>query len=268
VPIGLEAFSVKHLEIRNSIGSVSLSNLLIDTLSLSGRLGDYRITNCQIGTLVVDPGAVHDFDIRGGMVLDIQCPPPTGQSPFTGSVHFDRSVYLPRKPGVRLAGPQPYRNMRAHMLKLENAPMVTRFHSLEQAVERHNQSLFDRAISVCYGALSDYGSSTIRPVIWFLGVLLFTFVIVFVSDGAIPTQSVDPKGWQSGLAGEDLAARAERALVLTTGATVNPLGIFGLTGLLVARYGWLATWLPLHGLLSALCLVLLIFALRRRFEIT
>jgi hypothetical protein len=98
--------------------------------------------------------------------------------------------------------------------------------------------------------------------------LAFTFAIIFFSDGATPGASVDLKGWQSGLGGVEPAARAERALVLTMNSTLNPLAIFGGAGLLVAKYGWVTAWLAAHGLLSALFVVLFVFALRRRFKIT
>src|SRR5690242_19496991 len=202
------------------------------------------------------------------MVLDIRSPAPTAESPFTGSVHFDRTVYLPPKPGIRLAGAQSYRNMRAHMVRLENSPMVSRFHSLEQSVERHNQGSFDNLLSHLYGALSDYGSSTIRPFVWFIALLALTFAIIFFSDGATPSPAAELRGWQSTLSGTDTSACAERALILMLNATLNPLAMFGTAGLLIAKRGWLTAWLAVHGLFSAVLVVLFILALRRRFKIT
>jgi hypothetical protein len=49
---------------------------------------------------------------------------------------------------------------------------------------------------------------------------------------------------------------------------LNPLGIFGTKGAVVANSGWLAIWLFVHGLLSALFIALFIFAVRRRFKVT
>jgi hypothetical protein len=154
------------------------------------------------------------------------------------------------------------------MQRLENAPMVSRFHSLEQAVERRNQGWFYRVISCLYGMLSDYGSSVGRPLLWLLALFAVTFSAVLLSDGALINTSIDQKGWYSGLFGEHLLTHAERAFVLTASSTLNPLAIFATTGLLFPKYGLLTAWLPIHGLLSALCLVLLILALRRRFKIT
>jgi hypothetical protein len=267
-PVILKGISVKQFEIHSSPALFDLSNLWIDKLRIYGGPGSYYFTNCRIGTLELVGSSVRDFDFRGGIVLDIKCPPPTGESPFTGSVYFDRKVYLPRKPGAGLAGPQPYRNLRAHMQRLENAPMVSLFHSLEQAVERQNQSWFSRIIRRLYGVLSDYGSSAGRPLFWFVILLTSTFGVLFWSDGAAINQLVSQKGWYSELFTEGLTSRGWRAFVATISATVNPLGILGTTSLVVPKYAWVTVWLPIHGLLAAIFVVLFVLALRRRFKIT
>jgi hypothetical protein len=54
---------------------------------------------------------------------------------------------------------------------------------------------------------------------------------------------------------------------LAVQATLNPLGIFGTKGAVVASSGWLAFWLFLHGIFSTLFIALLILAVRRRFKV-
>jgi hypothetical protein len=152
--------------------------------------------------------------------------------------------------------------------KLIDGEMASLFHRLEQLVERENQGWFDRLLSRNYSVLSNYGSSSLRPLIYFMLLFFATFIIIFANDGAGYGNAADFLGWQTGLVGGGCGARAERALTLAGQATLNPLGVFGTKGLLVAKYGWLETWLTLHGVLSALFLALFIFAARRRFKIT
>jgi hypothetical protein len=153
------------------------------------------------------------------------------------------------------------------MLKLENNPMVARFHSLEQRLERQYAGRFDNLISRFYGILSNFGSSTIRPVLWFLGLFAITFLVA-LWRGATGAPSSELIGWQTGLVGNSLGACLRRAFTLTAQSTLNPLGIFGTKGAVVAQDGWLALWLTLHGLFSAILVTLFVFAVRRRFKIS
>ena len=52
------------------------------------------------------------------------------------------------------------------MAALENAPMVSCFHELEQLVERENLGPFDRFLSFGYKLLNNYGSSSWKPLVW------------------------------------------------------------------------------------------------------
>jgi hypothetical protein len=153
------------------------------------------------------------------------------------------------------------------MLKLENNPMVTRFHSLEQRLERQYAGPFDNLISRFYCILSNFGSSTIKPVLWFVFLFAFTFLIV-LWDGATAGPSNELVGWQGALVGNSIDARLRRAFTLTAQSTLNPLGVLGTKGAVVAKDGWLALWLTVHGLFSAILIALFFFAVRRRFKIT
>lgn len=264
-PLRLSKLSFKILDVHGP--SVELTDIWVDTLKLDHCM-DVTLVNCFIGTLKLNETAAETLAMRGGAVLDIECWAPSGKVPFTGSVYFDKKVDFPRVPGRRLKGPQPYRNMRAHMLKLENIPMVSRFHSLEQAMEKEMEdSRFNRAISLVYSYLSDYGSSALRPFLWFVSIFIITFS-ASLFDGVGHAEVENLNGWQESLAGDDYCPRALRAFVLTWQATLNPLGIFGIKGLLFAQTGVLAFWLPFHGLLSAIFIALFIFAIRRRFKMS
>jgi hypothetical protein len=269
VTITLRDFEVRELSFENcETSDIIMANLLVNKLALGSQSGNYKLEKCYIGTLSLSERSVHSFGTSGGAILNIDCPPPTHENPFTGSVQLDRRTYLPTKSGRLLRGAQPYRNLRTHMSKLENAPMVSRFHRLEQSVERENLALFDRLLSHGYRVLSDYGSSSLRPVACLVLLMLLTASLTYATDGAQLKQTNDLNGWESGLRGNGFWVQAERAFVLATQATLNPLGIFGRRGVLVAKFGWLATWLVLHGLLSTLFVALFIFAVRRRFKVT
>jgi hypothetical protein len=263
----LKDFKIKELTLHNHVGKIVLSNIVVYNLSITG-VGDFDIRDCLIGTLNLRGRAASDFEIYGGMIFNIICSPPASELPFNGSVHFDRSVYLPKKSNEQMRGAQAYRNLRSHMAKLENTPMVSRFNRLEQLVERERQTRFDRSISNLYQLLSDYGSSSLRPVLWFILLFLITFVLVLRVDGADKGNPNELAGWQTTLFKEGLAPEVERAFVLTMQSTLNPVGVFGTKGLIVAKYDWLAGWLILHGLLSALFIALFIFAVRRRFKMS
>jgi hypothetical protein len=224
-PISLESAKITKLEMIDIRTDINLFNASIAYLSVIGcPSATFNLNNCFIANLVLQGNCVRNFYAAGGAILNIQCPPPRSENPFNGSVHFDKKVYLPGRSGRLLRGAQPYRNMRAHMAALENAPMASRFHQLEQSVERENLGGIDRFFSFGYKLLSNYGSSSGKPLIWLLSLLLVTFFLALLDGGSIPGEST---GWQTSLRGEQWQARIERAVSLALQATLNPLGIFG-----------------------------------------
>ena len=267
----LKNFETKNLEFVNSTGFLKITNVITETLSIYNcPAASFEIRDCSIGTLVLQRRCARNFDVSGGIILDIDAPSPDEENPFRGSVYFDESVQLPKESGRLLKGPQTYRNLRAHIAKLENAPMVSLFHRLEMIIDRERESRFERFLSRCYSALSSYGSSSLTPVLWLVLLMLVSFSVIFNLGGAIldVDHLIELKGWRLALHGEDAAAQAHRAIALVVQSTANPVGIFGARGPLVASNGWLAVWLFLHGLLSTLFIALFIFAVRRRFKMT
>jgi len=176
-PLTLRDVKIKRLEMFDIRTDVNLVNVSIAYLSIShGQSATFNLSNCFIANLILQGNCIRNFYVSGGAIFNIQCPPPRSENPFNGSVHFDNNVYFPRRSGRLLRGAQSYRNMRAHMAALENAPMVSRFHELEQMVERENLGRFDRFLSRGYRFLSNYGSSSWKPVIWLLSLMFLTFV--------------------------------------------------------------------------------------------
>jgi hypothetical protein len=278
--------NVHSLLVSNNDQGISLSTLRIRTLRLQGNnslhsptdisgcwidkieiyhVGKIVIENCWIGTLDCHGGEITDLSIRGGGILSIISRAAHENNPFKGSIHF-KKVYLPRQPGGRLVDAQPYRNMRAHMIKLENTPMVSLFHTLEQAVERiQTENYFDKSVSWLYEQLSDYGSSIRRPAAWFFGLFLTTLVVVTCLGGAVAV-STGSHGWYGGLDHTSHWHAVERVVLLTLQGTLNPLGLFGSNSVIIPANGKVAAWMIAHSICSTIFAALFVLALRRRFK--
>jgi len=221
----------------------------------------------NIGTLRIIAGSLGHYEMQGGSLLNVVCPPPGAGNPFTGTVSFTKDVFFPRERNrYILLGPQPYRNMRYHLRSLENAQMANLIHSAELAVEREDDSWTNWFVSHLYEGMSDFGSSVLRPFLWLLLLYSVSVCAIFYSGGAEVPPLSDLVGWQRTLI-DPAWGEYWRALYLALQPVVNPIGIFGPKWLLIPRYSDLAAWLSLHGFLSLILLALLIFAIRRRFKI-
>ena len=266
-PLALSNLPIKMLHI-GSAANLRLSNCNIRELVLNPTLNaDIRLRRCNIGTLRVQQGSLRHYEMQGGSLLNVDCPPPGPGNPFTGKVAFTEDVFFPRESDTYiLPGPQPYRNLRYHLRALENAQMANVIHSAELAVEREDDSWTNWFVSHLYEGMSDFGSSALRPFLWLLLLYSVSVCAIFYWSGAeIPPLS-DLVGWQRAL-NDPAWGEYWRAFYLALQPVVNPIGIFGPKWLLIPRYSELAAWLSLHGFLSLILLALLIFAIRRRFKI-
>jgi len=269
----LSEVSIKELHV-NVAGGVTIratncniAQLRNDVLNASTEI---RLYQSNVGTLRLRSGALSHLEMWGGSLLNVDCPPPGGGNPFTGTVSFTKNVFFPRRRNSYiLPGPQPYRNMRYHLRSLENAQMANLIHSAELAVERGDDSRMNRILSHLYEWMSDFGSSALRPLVWQGVLFVLSFSLILSSDGAVHA-SQDPTselvGWQQVLIDPRWGACA-RAAYLALQPLVNPIGIFGPRSLLVPRFPWLAVWLSVAGILGIILLALFIFAIRRRFKI-
>lgn len=262
----LQNMGAKTLRFISCVGRIVLRNLFVRSLMLA-QCVDVQLDNCWIEQLDILNGGIGSLQVSGGGIYRIFCRAP-GTNPFGGSVHFDRSVYFPRSIEGAPERVQAYRNMRAHMLELENTLMVNRFHTLEQATERRldRRYTFQRFVSWLYEMLSDYGASALRPLLWFLALLCLTTAILYLSDGVETVSADEFRGWQTALIGHSRSAAIHRAVALTMQSTLNPFGIFGPKGLVVARCSALEPWLLFHGLATTVLAALFILAIRRRFK--
>lgn len=221
------------------------------------------LNNCKIGTLEITNA--HQIHMEGGCVLNIQVAAPGNSNPLTGSVNFANTFFPRNKFEYLLASAQPYRNMRHHLRAIENGHMANLFHSAELAVERADDPLFNKLLSYLYEKLSDFGSSALRPLMFWFGLLIATTIVIYIFDGAIPT--FDDKtvyiGWRHGLIE---GCEFTKASYLSFRSMINPLGLFGIRELIIPANGKLMMFLSLVGLVSVMLITLFILAVRRRFK--
>ena len=221
------------------------------------------LKNCKIGTLEITKA--HQIHMEGGCVLNIQVAAPGNNNPLTGSVNFANTFFPRNKFEYLLASAQPYRNMRHHLRAIENGHMANLFHSAELAVERADDPIFNKLLSYLYEKLSDFGSSALRPLMYWFGLLIATTIVIYVFDGAIP--AFDDKtvyiGWRHGLIE---GCEFTKASYLSFRSMINPLGLFGTRELIIPANGKLMMLLSLVGLTSVMLITLFILAVRRRFK--
>ncbi|MDH5328254.1 MAG: hypothetical protein OEZ68_22100 [Gammaproteobacteria bacterium] len=229
-----------------------------------------KITNTYIGKLVLVEDTIGDFDIRGGFVGNIECPPPGTGNPFSGSVKVSAKVDFPTTPTEGfIQGAQPYKNMQHHFRALDNHLAADIFHSLEMRMERHNDSPWSNLFNIFYGLISNYGASIGKPLAWLAGLFLVCSVAIYGYDGAEKASADDQySGWQKNLISPDKdTARIAKALYLTASYTVNPLGVFKTKNLIVPKdYPALAVS-TVYSIFSSASFTLLILAIRRRFKL-
>ena len=271
VDLTLSNLSVKRIHVNTGHVKLSMENCVVAHLDVTsnGTRSNLTCVDTHIGTLAVSAGSLSHFEMAGGSLLNVECPPPSSPNPFTGTVLFKNNVFFPRSRMLPiLLGPQPYRNLRHHLRSLENAQMANLIHSAELAVEREDDSPINRVLSHFYESMSDFGSSALRPLVWQFVLFAFSGLLIFRFDGAVLSKGItDLVGWQTVFGDPGRLGECARALYLALQPVVNPIGIFGTNALLVPRYGLLAVWLSLHGILSVILLALLVFAIRRRFKI-
>jgi hypothetical protein len=261
----LSDVSIKDLFLTQHGLSVELINCNVRDLYANSMAAEVRLIHSNVGTLHINSGALKRYEMRAGSLLNVDCPPPGANNPFTGTVSFAPDVFFPRKRNAYiLPGPQPYRNMRYHLRSLENAQMANLIHSAELAVERADDTLTNKVVSHVYEVMSDFGSSVLRPFLWMVLLYVASVCAILFSDGAALASK--PIGWQRILV-DPTCGEYARAFYLALQPVVNPIGILGPRSLLVPQYAPLAAWLSVQGFLGLILLALLIFAIRRRFKI-
>lgn len=226
------------------------------------------IVNTNIGNLAVNSDAIRDFSMQSGCLLNMDCPRPGENNPFSGNVNFKNVFFQTKRMEYFLRGAQGYRNMRHHMVSLENSQMGNLFHTLQLQVEKYDDDKSTNFVSNLYWLFSDYGRSISRPVGWIFGAIFLTFIISFFTNGSALSHSESfYTGWRQLLVGDGTKENLARSFILAIQSSVNVLGFFGIKGLLVPKGLFFAIWTLLQSFLTVIWIALVVFAIRRRFKI-
>lgn len=264
-------------------GTIVIKNLKVHKFTLRG--GDLKFINCKIKQIIMQKGCsakirfvgsyvgcltlveqcCGELEMVRGAVLNIDCPPPMDGNPFIGSVVFS-NVFFPKKIDLGLlSSAQPYRNMKHHLISLENEVEAAKFHSLELVIERASDPFPNKQLSYLYAISSDYGGSILRPILWLFLLLVSSWMAVGYVDGA--ETAMDESlyhGWQKVLL-DDTAYH--RAMVLVGQYVFNPFGLLGVKALVVAKTGGVLAWMMVQSFCSATLITLLVLSIRRRFKL-
>ena len=246
---------------------VDLDGCWIGKLRVIGAPTELRIRECWIGTLELGMGTVLILNVKGGSIRSISCPPPDSEkNPLMGSVTFS-SVDFPNSRSARLLkGAQGYRNLRAHLEKLENVQAANIIHAAQLAIERHDDTKFNWAVSWLYRLSSNYGTNSWLPLTWAVFLYFLALAVIHFFDGGATREGFSYTGWETSLTGEDRSSKLVRSAILPLQSIINPLGLFGGLKLVVANSGFGQAILAVQGLVTDAMLVMAILAIRKRFR--
>lgn len=246
---------------------------------------DLMMANNEIGTLEIGSGSITNLSIEDCLILDIKCPPPEKNNPFTGSVFIDRETYFHTDKGVgrRFSGPQSFTSIRAHLEELQNAPMSALFRAYELKAERHGDKGLNKFSSWLYDLSANYGLSPGRP-LWLLALpmyLLVAVIVFYFDGGSIASGTERYQGYLALMVGicpepfiatngssELCSPRLARSLFLPLQSIGGPLVFFSAFKLVVANNFWVAGLLLVQGLFTDLMIFISILSIRRRFKLT
>jgi hypothetical protein len=259
----IEGKFIRTVTMRGGI-NLSFKNCTIQRINCSAQDGPstLSISNCWIGSLVMEPRSFRFFEMKGGGVTDLQSPLTSEHGPFVGSVNIVGAYFSPK-----IENAQAFRNLRHHLTSLHNQEAASVFHSAEMRALFNEQGVLDRVFNLLYRFISDYGNSTVRPLIWFLLFATLNFFLFFITDGVIVSGGSNAVGWQQLLLDESTFGAALRAGTITLTQILNPLGIFGHRSLLIAKSLGLVVANAGLCLFATVSLAFFILALRRRFRL-
>jgi len=103
------------------------------------------------------------YGMQGGSLLNVACPSPGPDNPFTGNVSFTGDVFFPRERNTYiLPDAQPYRNMRYICAASKMRKRLTSS-IYSQTGSRTRERLVDESnTESLYEWMSDFGSSALR----------------------------------------------------------------------------------------------------------
>jgi hypothetical protein len=254
----LEMLGGSKLELRNCAIKI------VDCQERDNFSSSLIMIDCWVGDFRFAPKSLNYFEMQRGGVDRIASPLPNQQNPFLGSVSIASSV----KFSAATENAQAFRNLRHHLMAIHNLEAASVFHSAEMRTLYRQQNRLDKTFNLIYRGISDYGNSTVRPIILFFVFTLGNFLIFYFADGAAVPAGTADTGWQLLLQEQGRIGNAVRGATITLTQVVNPLGIFGLKSLVVAKTAILVATNALLCFGATVSLAFFVFALRRRFRLT
>jgi len=256
-------------------GHIWFMNCWIRRLVFETNNSDQRpsvhIDNTWVGYPEFNPRSCGELRMTGGGMCRISCTPssptnPDFSNPFTGDVSFFQNPSLRSAGGNVSDDTQLYRNARIHLSELGNVEAEKYIQAFENRMDRPNRGFFIRTISGLYDALSFYGTMPGRTFVWLLGLSVYTTVMLFSIDGAVPAiECKNAIGWHASLCGEGWGARFYRAVSLGMQPLWAPFTFFKQDGAVIASSFGLTVWLSLQSLFSVGMLAVIAIGIRRKF---
>jgi len=229
-----------------------------------------NIRNSWVNNIEFEQSSCNDFELFGGGIKNIICPPPYEENPFSGDVKFLNNTQLDFNGGSGAFGiHQSRRNMRAHLQSLENTDADRYMFAFEKRIERPKEPRLLRIASGAYDAFAFYGNSPGRSVGWLFWLFVFSVALIFSFDLTVVPEGCDKSqlnGWKENLCLNETKGRFYRALSFGTQSMVNPFGLFSGKSLVTAANMPTAIWSIFQSLFSLILITLTVLGLRRKFK--
>lgn len=218
---------ISVLNIDHNVNELIMENCCIGRINFSSTQTSTKIKNSWIGVFHLSQNNFINLLIEGGWICLIDCPPSHEPSPFRGSVDL-KDVKLPtsQKKSLIFQGPQQYRNLRSHLEKLQNGPMVSLMRAKELASERETDSGLSYVFNWIYFLASNYGRYPGRAFLWSILFLVLNFAFLFWFDGGkINPNIAASQDWQQSYIENNDISKMVRSAFLTFQTVINPFGI-------------------------------------------
>jgi hypothetical protein len=160
---------------------------------------------------------------------------------------------------------QHLRILGADLRRIHNSVAAGLIHAAALRIERWRQGWTDFLLSYLYDFASAYGTSTVRPLLWFAFLVVCNIAFLTYVDGT-KLGGRELVGWQTVLLNDQYAS-FYRALTLTFGQVINPFGIFNAAPLVVATKSWVAAISAFLCAFAMISFALFALAVRRGFKL-
>ena len=214
-----------------------------------------RISNCKILRLEIrDIDGLRDIHIGQNVyIASSYAKPRTNDIPsFASNLFLDRPTFS---------------MLHGWAEKKGNSKLAHFARGHELAVERAEADRSEAVFLTLWWALSNYGLSYWRPLLW-LAASTLTFSILLFCNGTHPgIEAHALHGWRSSLIGDELSARVYRSVVGAVESIFAPFSVFSTRRLVIPSDGWVAAIQFFYSYFCLGLLFLVAFSVRRRFKV-